>query len=300
MKYVEDSIKLANVMKSLAKHEVDVKQYFLAELKPRIMVVDNLEDKLSKLFILANAGRLGTGKNNENLVKAAATFREYLSQDIINRLVVMEPRDAHQHLLNCLCDIKGMDQKTANLFLKSIVMFHNEFNLGPIDWHSWEPYLHIPLDLWVLRLMGKNYLSVCGSNFESDFQYKSDYTSPSLKTDKYRQLQDDIKQVANSINLPAIVLDSVWFVGSKYCSYHPLLCDICWLGQYCVKYEIVDWNKVPATLKSAELEKRKQNAEFAREIIRIWKSENPGKTDNDFFQFVKEPKGQKWLSKFFK
>ena len=300
MKYVKDTIKLANVMKSLAEHEVDVKQYFLAELKPRLMTLDNLEDKLSKLFILANADRLGTGKNNENLVKAAATFREYLGQNIINRLMGVEPRDAHQYLLIYLCDIKGMDQKTANLFLKYVVMFQNEFNLGQIDWHLWELYLHVPLDLWVLRLMGKNYLSVCGSNFENDFQSKNDYDSPSLKTEKYGQLQDDIKQVAASVNLPAIILDSLWFVGSKYCSYHPLLCDICWLGRYCVKYEIVDWNKVPPSLKSAELEKRKQIDKSIREMIRIWKSQNPGKTNSDFFEFYKTPSGKKWLSQHIK
>jgi hypothetical protein len=300
MKYVKDSTKLGNIMKSLAKHEADVKQYFLAGLKPRITAVDELEDKLVKLFVLANAKRVGTGKNNENLVEATATFREYLSQDIVRKLSAMQPRDAHHHLLSSLCDIKGMDQKTANLFLKFIVVFNKELDLARLGWHSWEPYLDIPLDLWVLRLMGKNYLDVSTSDFETDFQYKGDYPSPSVKTDKYRQLQDDIREVAASANLSAIVLDSLWFVGSQYCSYHPLLCDICWLGQYCVKYEIVDWNKVPTTLKSAELQTYKQNLKAFREIKRIWKSENPGKTDGDLYDFLQQPEGREWLSKFSK
>jgi hypothetical protein len=300
MKYVKDSTKLANIMRSLAKHEVDVKQYFLAVLMPRITAVDDLEDKLVKLFVLANADRLGTGKDNENLVKATATFRKYLSQDIISSLVVMTPSDAHQHLLTGLCDIKWMDQKTANLLLKSTVMFAHELNLSRINWRSWEPYLHVPLDKWVLRLIGKDYLHVCSDNFETDFQYKGDYPSPSLKTDRYAELQDDIKQVAASANLPPIVLDSLWFVGSHYCSYHPLLCDICWLGEYCAKHEIVDWNKVPTTLKSAELQTYKQNLKAFREIKRIWKSENPGKTDGDFYDFLQQPEGREWLSKFLK
>ena len=300
MKYVKDPIKLANVVGTLADHKPEVKQYFLAELKPRVTILGKTEDKLSKLFILANADRLGTGKGNENLVKAAATFRKYLSENILNRLKGMEPRDAHQYLFACLCDIKGMDQKTANLFLKYVVMFQDEFDLGQIEWHSWEPYLHVPLDLWVLRLMGTDYLSVCESNFEDDFRYRSDYASPSFKAEKYSQLQDDIREVASSVSQPAIILDSLWFVGSKYCGYHPLLCDICWLGQYCVKHEVVDWSKVPAMLKSSELEERKQIIKSIREILRIWKSENPGKTDSDFYQFLERPEGQEWLSKFFK
>ena len=297
--YIKDFIKLSNVIKTLAEHELVVKQYFLAEIKPRVTILAESEDKLGKLFILANADRMGTGKGNENLVQATATFIKYLNENIFDRLRGMEPKDAHHHLLTCLCDIKGMDQKTANLFLKYVVMFQDELNLCGIDWHSWELYLHVPLDLWVLRLIGKDYLSVCGNNFENDFQYKGDYASPSLKTRKYSQLQDDIREVAASTNLPAITLDSLWFVGSKYCGYHPLLCDICWFGQYCVKHNIVDWNKVPATLKSTELEERKKIAKSSREIIRIWKSENPGKTDGDFSQFLKEPKGKEWLSKFF-
>jgi len=300
MKYVRYPTKLADIMRSLAKHETDVKQYFLAELKPRITAVNDHQEKLVKLFALANADRLGTGEQNEDLVKATATFREYLSQDIISKLAPMQPRDAHQHLLGLLCDIKGMDQKTANLFLKLAVISHADLNLGGIDWRSWEPYLHVPLDLWVLRLIGKDYLRACGDNFEADFQYKGKYSSPSLKTDKYTQLQDDIKEVAASVDLFPILLDSLWFVGSHYCSYHPLLCDICWLGEYCAKYQTVDWNKVPTTLKSAQRQTYKQNLKAFREIKHIWKIENPGKTDGDFYEFMDKPEGRQWLDKFFK
>ena len=55
MKYVKDPIKLANVVGTLADHKPEVKQYFLAELKPRVTILGKTEDKLSKLFILANA-----------------------------------------------------------------------------------------------------------------------------------------------------------------------------------------------------------------------------------------------------
>ena len=297
MRYVQNTEKLQNVIRCLATHEVEVRRYFLSGLQPRITPLDNFDDKLIKVFVLANADRLGTGKANENLVRAAATFREYLKQGILNQLKGMEPNEAHQYLLSRLCDIKGMDQKTANLFLKYAVMFQNELNLVQIDWIPWRPYLHVPLDLWVLRLIGKHYLHVCGDEFESDFQYKGDYTGPGVKTEKYVHLQEDIKEVATSVNLPAITLDSLWFVGSKFCNYHPLLCDVCWLAQFCMKRGIVTWDAVPVTLKSVESEKRKETAKFARGIIRIWKSEHPGKTSDDFFEFVKTPSGKGWLDK---
>jgi len=297
MKYVEDPEKLANIMTSLATHEPEVRRFFLAALTPRITAAHDPEDKLLRLFVLANADRVSTGKENENLVKATATFREYQRQDIIGSLAAMTPSDAHEHLLTSLCDIKGMDQKTANLFLKLVVISHDDLNLSGTDWRLWEPHLHVPLDLWVLRLIGKNYLNVCGTDFEADFQYKGDYPSPSVKTGRYRHLQDDIKQVATSANVPPIVLDSLWFVGSHYCSYHPLLCDICWIREYCLKYETVDWNQVPVTLKSAELEERKHGIKVMRQLEGIWESENPHKTADDFLEFIRAPEGQEWLSK---
>lgn len=111
MKYIEHPAKLSETVKILAKHNTEVKQYFLAELSPRIKGLERVEDRLSKLFILANADRLGTGKGNESLVKATATFRKYLSDGLINVLKPMEPKDAHTYFLSHLCDIKGMDQK---------------------------------------------------------------------------------------------------------------------------------------------------------------------------------------------
>jgi len=302
MRYVADPTKLVSIVKTLGNYEKDVEQYFLAELNPRVMLSGSVIDKLSRLFILANADRLGTGKGNENVKIATATFRKRLDDNVVGTCRQLAPKEAHSYFLNRLCDIKGMDQKTANLLLKYLVMFQDEFELHLLDWKSWQPHLHVPLDMWVLRLMGKHYLNVCGSCFEDDFWYKKDYMSPSFKTEKYNQLQTELREIISPTGQAPITLDMLWFVGSKYCNYRPLLCDICWLRDYCVMYEKVDWNEVPTKLKSTEREERreerKQINRFVRGLQRIWVQENPGKTVDDFIHFLNEPDGKKWLEKY--
>ena len=276
MRYISDPSKLANVVKALVDHEEDVRQYFVAQLRPRVMTPGSAEDRLSRLFILANSDRLGTGKGNESVKKATATFKKYLNNNIINICKQKEPIEAHRYFLDCLCDIKGMDQKTANLFLKYLVMFQDDFALGLLDWNKWKPHLHVPLDKWVLKLMGKKYLSVCGGSFEDDFGYKEEYRSPKFKTKRYNQLQTELREVTSSVDQPSITLDVLWFVGSKYCHYHPLFCDIYWLREYCwIEPKMVDWDKVPTTLKSTEREGNKEFNKAMRETYRIRKQGKP-------------------------
>ena len=52
MRYISDPSKLANVVKALADHEEDAIQYFVAELRPRVMTPGSAKDRLSRLFDL--------------------------------------------------------------------------------------------------------------------------------------------------------------------------------------------------------------------------------------------------------
>lgn len=304
MKYVKNPSKLTDVVKTLALHKEDAKQYYLAELKPRLLGIAKAEDKLCMLFTIANADRQGTGANNESLRIATATFKKCLGK-VLDKCKGMEPGSAHKYFLTYLCDIEGMNQKTANLFLKYLAMLQDEFELTLLDWHSWESYLHVPLDRWVLRLMSKNHLSVCGNNFEEDFQDKRNrqkYISPLFKEGKYRSLQDDLAEVALLAQEPAITLDILWFVGNKYCNYHPLLCEVCWLREDCCNCEIIDWGVVSTKLKSEKEKERKEQNKSIRKMVRVaqdqWLSENLGKNPSDFYGFMKQEAGKDWLRRF--
>jgi len=234
MKYVDKPQQLGEVAEILAGHQSEIRQYFLGQLQARLTGVPKLEDRLRVLFVIANADRRGMGKENDKLQKATAIFQHNIIPTIC---ADGDPGVQHERFLSRLCEVSGMKQKTANLFIKYLATFQDELGLELLDWRSWEPYLHVPLDLWVLRLLGKSRLAVCGDEFEERFAGKNNdnsYVAPgNPHSAEYRDLQRDLALVASSVRQPAIVFDSLWFIGSKYCALRPLLCEVCWVKGYC-------------------------------------------------------------------
>lgn len=282
--YIKDADRLAKVIETLARHEPEIQQYFIAELTPRILALTSVEEKSVKLFTIANADRQYKGKGNVRLVESVSAFKRGLTQIDMSKYNDMNPLDAHRDYLHWLTHyIGGMGQKTANLFIKYMVMFNDELGLGSLPWRSWKPHLDVPLDLWVLRLLSKDYLDTCNESYERDFRQHSDktgkdeYQSPSFGK-KYSALQEDLARVVTLTKHATITLDSLWFVGNKYCSYHPLLCDICWLREDCRKRQDVDLDSVTPTStvyakKQAEKELIKKYPEEYKALLKKYMSE---------------------------
>ena len=295
MTYVTNPKKLSNVIKVLSLHEKEVDQYFLAELKPRIASIENVEDKLWVLFAIANADKPGVGKNSKPLLIATSTFKNGCIEKI-NEYSHLEPGRAHQYFREWLCDIKGMSQKTANLFLKFLVLLNDEIRVNGIDFSGWEPFLHVPLDRWVLRLLSGNYLNVCGNDFEVDFPKNGG----SIKERCYKLLQEDLRQVATLSGKEPIILDMLWFIGSKYCRFESPFCDICWLNGQCMSYKHVDWSEYPSIRTSDERLTARENEKAIRKAVRelkaLFLTENPGRSTSDFFSYIQTPEGKDWLN----
>jgi len=258
MRYVQKAHELRCVMTILASHQQEIKQYYLAGIKPRVAAAERVEDRLRALFVIASADRRSTGKNNRSLITATDTFVQGLSAKI-QECADMEPEQAHQRFWTWLCDLPGMNQKTANLFLKYVVMLHNELHLGTANWQEWEPYLHVPLDIWVVRLIGNEYVNVCNSEFDADFQNGAPRSKKA-----YQALQNDIREVTATTGHAAIVLDTLWFVGSKYCRHHPLFCESCWIAAQCKREKGTDRESSASLLKSHH---RKAVRQAKKELI---------------------------------
>ncbi len=305
MKYVNNPQKLLDVINTLAQHQAVIKEYFFASLNPRVNTLSEGSDKITRLFIIADADRQGKGKGNINVINATASFKRYLYGNSFKDLHHMEAREAHREFLKTMCDIKGMDQKTANLFLKYLVTFQAEFKLALYNWKSWEHYLDVPIDLWVLRLLGNKYLNICNEEYEKAFYHKVkredknedkyEYSSPNYLSPEYIDLQTDIKNVFSQVTHPAITLDGLWFVGSKFCLYKPLLCNSCWLKNYCIADQKVRWPEekhIKSKTESKEIRKEtlKENAKIMKAFSKIqisWKAANPGKSDDEFLRFLR-------------
>jgi len=282
MKYIKDPHKLAGALKVLALHEPEVKNFYFSTLSPKLTGLEDAKDKLVTLFVVANSGRRGIGKSKESLINAATHFYQGIEQKI-KECRGIEPQEAHEVFLKWLCNIPGMDQKTANLLLKWIVMFDTDFEFGLLDWQTWRPHLHVPLDRWVVRLMGKRHLGACTDDYERIFLETSvnpKYINLSFEKKEYHQLQKELTEVALLSQEPKIVLDVLWFVGHLFCDYHPILCDNCWIRKTCLNYKPPpDWGSIPSKSKSELRRERQEEQRRINQLIRTYMKGHPERVE---------------------
>jgi hypothetical protein len=230
----KDKKKLADVAKKLASHEEDVKQFYRSQFSLQLGEVKDPLEKMKIIFYTQTKARRGGSKDRSE--KAFVAFSGGI-EDEINKIAKYSDKEhckAHNDFLKWLCGIKHIDQKIANLFLKLVVMFSEDFKIDCLDFPAWKEHLHVPLDLWVTRLLGKEYLDVGTDIYNQHFKPGS---IPSYQSPKYRHLQADLKEVTSQSNLPSIMLDALWFVGYNFCSYDKYLCDRCWVNSWCTNYK---------------------------------------------------------------
>jgi hypothetical protein len=170
-----------------------------------------------------------------------------------------------------------MEQKTANLFLKWLAMFQEGLKLGLLDWQSWGPYLHVPLDRWVVRLMSKNYLHICTEAYEQDFFKEGKEQIPNFKMPKYGELQNELAKGLSLTKEPRIVLDTLWFVGKMYCEYRPFLCSTCWLlSERCHSRESPKLDKSSMSKRERKELERQARKQAEKNLIQKYREEYEG------------------------
>ena len=266
-KYVEDVEKLSQVINILANHEAETRDYYLSHLAQQLGGVGGAKDRLVTLFAIANRQRRGAGP--DNLRQAANMFYWQLDENLA-KCHGLQPEVAHNSFLAWLCSIDWVEQKTANLFLKWLAMFQADFDIGLLDWQSWECYLHVPLDRWVLKLLSRGHLAVCTEDYERDLRGGRAAQNLGFGKPGYEGLQKDLAILAPSVQKAPITLDVLWFVGSMYCAYWPLLCRNCWIGEKCAGNSEVQLGIEPAPARKQLREARKQ---AEKQLIRKYPNE---------------------------
>jgi len=229
MKYIKDQEKLIEVTNILSSHIDDEEQYYSAHISIQIPSRDDPIVKIEKLFAVAN--REQRGSSPAKLLDAYNSFGEGFDE-LIESIEGLDGEQAHREILKWLCSdkVSRTNQKTANLFLKWLVMYN--YKLDTLDWSILEPYLHVPLDVWVTRLLGKEYLDIGTDEYNKDF-LKGAVPDLSMGINKYIQLQYELGDVTSMVNQPRIILDELWLVGRLFCNYRNILCDSCWLSKQC-------------------------------------------------------------------
>lgn len=230
--YIGDIKKLAEAIEVLGSHYEEAKNfYWSTSLTFQINMHDAETEKLKKLFIVANRERRGFSE--ESLGIAVSEFSLAI-ETTIEAAKDKDPRAAHRDFLSWLCSLTNTEQKTANLFLKWVIMFAEELKLKSLDWLSWREYLDVPLDRWVVRLLGEH-LKVGTTLFHKDFLNPKGTIPGALSQgySKYAQLQGELERVAHNTTQPKIVLDELWIVGHVFDIYRPWLCEQCWIRSLC-------------------------------------------------------------------
>jgi len=232
MEYVKDAAKLAEVTKILALHEASAREFYHSQLSLQVSKENTPLQNLTNIFVVANRARRGTSTG-----RSWTAFESFSKgvEGIIAKCKGKDPEKAHIEFLKWLCEVKETNQKTANVFLKLVVMFSEDFELDLLDWPTWKSHLHVPLDVWVTRLMGKKYLDVGTEAYNRDF-LGSAVPNLTNQPKKYFQLQSELAEVTSLVGQPRIILDLLWWVGYVFCTYWPFLCDNCWINKQCQNY----------------------------------------------------------------
>lgn len=307
MKYIRDEGNLTRIFDTLSRYDPVIREHFLANLRPRVTAYSDPRQRVRTLFLIANADRQGA--NRENLKEATEAYWQlgWPEYEVVRN---MPPAEGHKRFLEFLCtSVPHMEQKTANLFIKYVWMFNDALGLEMPQVVSWGPYLHVPLDRWVLRLLGKRMLQICSESYEIDFwrsrvnkktgKLQEDYEVPVFGQDKYQLLQEELRQVATLAGKPAITLDGLWYVGSKYCAYMPLMCEVCCLREFCgMGKERVPWGYGDVETKVGRRERKKSEEAVIKALVEAmyctYRRDNPDASKGDFSAFAVTEQGSEW------
>jgi len=311
VKYIADKTVLVRVLGILQLHETEVREYFLADLRPRVMLFAQPQERARTLFLITNADRQGA---TAATIKEATAVYWQRGRGEYERVRHMAPEQAHSQFLAFLCTtISHMEQKTANLFLKWVWIFNDALMLDMAEVVSWGPYLHVPLDRWILRMLGRRTLRIGTDSYESDFwtsrmnkktgKLDEGYEIPVLGQERYALLQQELKESAVESGHLAITLDSLWYVGSKCCSYTPSLCGVFWLREMCMNGGVgPDWNTEQIPTKQEMKDTKRLSRERIKAAIKAmeftYRRDYPD-ASQDFYAFSKTEVGKDWCRSWF-
>lgn len=142
------------------------------------------------------------------------------------------PELAYKHLFEELVQIPNINQKIAGMFCKFLVVYKGY-------WPTMLPYLYVPLDRVVLKMLGETLAIYEGLKTQSASIisgngniYLNDGETACASYRAFIDLQSSLLEVSNVARTPRILNDELWFIGTAFCKEYPL-CKQCWLNKVC-------------------------------------------------------------------
>lgn len=188
-------------------------------------------ERLRDAFRASVSERRGASFNRGN-----AAFQEFDNRinaivEQVNLQINENPEQAHRILFKAVVMLPNIDQKIAAMFIKFLVVYLDV-------WPSMLPFLFVPLDRVVLKILGeKLQVYIGGWNNSPSIKNPSGRlyvrgNQMSAQYARFTEFQNEIGEIAQQANVPRILADELWFVGYIFCKEYPL-CQRCWMREIC-------------------------------------------------------------------
>lgn len=146
----------------------------------------------------------------------------------VNLQIKHNPEQAHRTLFETIIMIPNVNQKIVSMFIKFLVVY--------LDiWHKMLPFLYVPLDRVVLKILGKKLQVYVGKRTAYPSISKKLYVRGnrmSVQYDRFIEFQNELREIARQAGVQRILVDELWFIGHIFCKEYPL-CHRCWIRKIC-------------------------------------------------------------------
>jgi hypothetical protein len=221
--------RLIQALQLLGAHREEIQNFYASILHLQVQA-DGI-DKLKEAFRASVSERRGASFNRgEGAVQAFDNSIQNLVQQV-NAEIENNPEQAHRLLFESIVMLPNIDQKIAAMFIKFLVVYLNE-------WPSMLPYLYVPIDRVVLKILGEKLQVYIGPwNQSPSVKNPSGrlYVRGNRMSAQYTRFitfQNELGQIAQNAGVDRILADELWFIGYIFCKEYPL-CNRCWVRGVC-------------------------------------------------------------------
>ena len=229
MPLFEHTDRLVRVLRILHNHQQNIADFYSSILVSQVH--GGGIQKLKDAFRASVSEHRGASfdRGNEAVqafdARVATIFRQ------VNALINVDPEEAHRVLFESIVTLPNIDQKIAAMFIKFLVVYLDV-------WPAMLPYLYVPVDRVVLKILGEKLQVYVG-----DWKYSPSVKNPSGKLyvrgnnksaqyARFIAFQTELAEIAGQAHVHRILVDEAWFIGHIFCNEYPL-CHRCWAEEFC-------------------------------------------------------------------
>lgn len=229
MPLFEHTERLVQALHTLDSHRDEINRFYNSILQLQVQG-DGIE-KLKAAFRASVSERRGASFDRGN--EAVQAFGDSIDGIVeqVEATIANDPEKAHRMLFEWAAMLPNIDQKIAAMFIKFLSVYLN-------FWTSMIPFLYVPIDRVVLKILGEK-LQVYTGPWDQSPSIKNPqgrlYVRGNRMSAQYARFvafQNELGQIAATAGVTRILVDELWFIGYIYCKEYPL-CTQCWVKDVC-------------------------------------------------------------------